>query len=190
MKYSFYLDEKSNCTLLINVLFFLTGPPNVTAKPQDPPTAPSLSFTVAHTQAPTGPPSTVASTVTPTTTAAAATISPTREEDVQQAGPNGTRRVLPVPPPQPDPPQESPSTQSPPLPNPVGENNGTTFAPNTPTPEPYTDDDDDALAIEETTTESDMDFSTEPSPHGECTHHGIMSKTILVMQKAPTVTLG
>ncbi|KAK5872862.1 hypothetical protein PBY51_013523 [Eleginops maclovinus] len=43
----------------------ITSPSNITAKPTDPPAAPSLNFTVTPPQAPRGPPTTLAPTVIP-----------------------------------------------------------------------------------------------------------------------------
>lgn len=151
--------------------FFFLGPPNVTAKPTDPPGTPSFNFTVARTQAPTGPPTTVASTVNPATTTTTTTTtiaSPIDEEDGQLANPNATRRMLPIPPAPTDAPQEPPNTDPLPLPTLVGGDNGTTFAPDTPTPE--TDDtDEEIFTVEmETTTEPEMEFPTDSGPHGEC----------------------
>lgn len=47
-----------------------------------------------------------------------------------------------------------------------GEDNTTTVAPGTPTPETYIDEDTDVVVLE-TTVDPDVGFSTEPSPHGE-----------------------
>lgn len=47
-----------------------------------------------------------------------------------------------------------------------GEDNTTTAAPGTPTPETYFDEDTDVVEPE-TTLDPDMGFSTETSPHGE-----------------------
>uniref|UniRef100_A0AAQ5X7V2 Receptor-type tyrosine-protein phosphatase alpha n=1 Tax=Amphiprion ocellaris TaxID=80972 RepID=A0AAQ5X7V2_AMPOC len=92
----------------------ITSPPNITAKPTDPPVAPSLNITVAP--APEGPPTTLAPAVLPpttitttmTTTAATTTMSAAEDEDVQPAGPNSTVRVLPIPPPPPPAPTDAP----------------------------------------------------------------------------------
>lgn len=162
------------CTTLKNVFSFL-GPPNITAKPTDPPAAPSLNFTVARTQAPAGPPTTLAPTVIPVTTITTTTTtpSPAGEGDVQPAGPNGTGRVLPVPPPPPpaptDAPQPPPSSGPAPPPTPVGADNGTTtYALDTPTPETYFIEDDTIDVETETTTEPGMGFTSDTTPHGEC----------------------
>lgn len=47
------------------------------------------------------------------------------------------------------------------------EDNITTAPPSTPTPEVYIDEETDVID-EETTSDPDAWFSTEPSPHGEC----------------------
>ncbi|XP_033977550.1 receptor-type tyrosine-protein phosphatase alpha isoform X1 [Trematomus bernacchii] len=142
----------------------ITSPPSITAKPTDPPVAPSLNFTVAHTQAPAGPPTTLAPTVIPVTTT---TGPPAGEEDVQLPGPNATA-LLPIPAPSPpaptDAPVAPPSTEPPPPPIPAGGDNETTaFPPETPTPD-Y--DDDGIFYLEpETTTEPGMGFTSNTSPH-------------------------
>ncbi|TMS19285.1 Receptor-type tyrosine-protein phosphatase alpha [Larimichthys crocea] len=147
----------------------ITSPPNITAKPTDPPVAPSLNFTVAHTQALTGPPTALAPTVISVTKTitATTTTSPAGGDDVQPAGPNGTGRLLPVPPPPAptDAPQAPPPTTEPPLlPTPAGEDNGTTaFPPDTPTPE--TTDEDTVLMETETTTGPETDFTPDTTPH-------------------------
>ncbi|XP_033938898.1 receptor-type tyrosine-protein phosphatase alpha isoform X2 [Pseudochaenichthys georgianus] len=151
----------------------ITSPPSITAKPTDPPAAPSLNFTVAHTQAPTGPPTTLAPTVIPvttiitTTTEETTTGPPAGEEDVQLPGPNATA-LLPIPAPSPaaptDAPAAPPSTE--PLPPPIpagGDNETTAFPPETPTPD-Y--DNEDIFNLEpETTTEPGMGFTSDTSPH-------------------------
>ncbi|XP_034095474.1 receptor-type tyrosine-protein phosphatase alpha isoform X2 [Gymnodraco acuticeps] len=146
----------------------ITSPPSITAKPTDPPAAPSLNFTVAHTQAPTGPPTTLAPTVIPVTTIITTTTGPPAgEEDVQLPGPNATA-LLPIPAPSPpaptDAPAAPPSIESPPPPIPAGGDNETTaFPPETPTPD-Y--DDEDIFNLEpETTTEPGMGFTSDTSPH-------------------------
>ncbi|XP_059184552.1 receptor-type tyrosine-protein phosphatase alpha isoform X2 [Centropristis striata] len=145
----------------------ITSPPNITAKPTDPPIAPSLNFTVAP--APTGPPTTLAPTVpvtTITTTTTTTTPSPAAEEDVGEARPNATGRLLPIPassPPAPtDAPQAPPSTEPPAPPTPAGGDNETTaFPPDEPTP----DYDGDLYTVEpETTTEPGMGFTSDTSP--------------------------
>ncbi|KAK5912888.1 hypothetical protein CesoFtcFv8_002718 [Champsocephalus esox] len=150
----------------------ITSPPSITAKPTDPPAAPSLNFTVAHTQAPTGPPTTLAPTVIPvttiiTTTEETTTGPPAGEEDLQLPGPNATA-LLPIPAPSPpaptDAPAAPPSTE--PLPPPIpagGDNKTTAFPPETPTPD-Y--DNEDIFNLEpETTTEPGMGFTSDTSPH-------------------------
>ncbi|KAL3059049.1 hypothetical protein OYC64_011059 [Pagothenia borchgrevinki] len=152
----------------------ITSPPSITAKPTDPPVAPSLNFTVAHTQAPTGPPTTLAPTVIPVTTIITTTTReerttgpPAGEEDVQLPGPNATA-LLPIPAPSPpaptDAPVAPPSTEPPPPPIPAGGDNETTaFPPETPTPD-Y--DDEGIYNLEpETTTEPGMGFTSNTSPH-------------------------
>uniref|UniRef100_A0A3B4VMM4 Receptor-type tyrosine-protein phosphatase alpha n=1 Tax=Seriola dumerili TaxID=41447 RepID=A0A3B4VMM4_SERDU len=96
---------------------------NITAKPTDPPAAPSLNST-APTPAPPGPPTTLAPAVIPVmttrTTTTTTTTSPAGGEDVQAVGPNGTTKVLPSNPP----------------PTPAGGDNRTTAStPDTPTTE-------------------------------------------------------
>lgn len=158
-------------------VFFFPGPPNITAKPTDPPAAPSLNFTVARTRAPTGPPTTLAPAVFPVTTitTTTTTTSPAGEEDVQLAGPNATGRVLPVPAPSPPAPthalQAQPSTEPPPPPTLAGVDNKTTASPtDTLTPD-YIDG--DVFTVEtETTTEPGMGFTSNTSPLGECAYSG------------------
>ncbi|XP_010792615.1 receptor-type tyrosine-protein phosphatase alpha-like [Notothenia coriiceps] len=147
----------------------ITNPPSITAKPTDPLAAPSLNFTVAHTQAPTGPPTTLAPAVIPvttiTTTEETTTGPPAGEGDVQLPGPSATA-LLPIPAPSPptDAPAAPPSTEPPPPPIPAGGDNETTaFPPETPTPD-Y--DDEDIFNLEpETTTEPGMGFTSDSSPH-------------------------
>ncbi|XP_008278759.1 receptor-type tyrosine-protein phosphatase alpha [Stegastes partitus] len=155
----------------------ITSPPNITAKPTDPPVAPSLNFTVAPAPAPEGPPTTLAPTVIPpttittttTTTAATTTTNPAGDEDEQPAGPNSTVRVLPVPPPPPpaptDAPQPPPSSEPPPPPTPAGGDNGTTAStPDTPTPDTYIDE--DIFHVDdETTMEPKHDFTSDSTPN-------------------------
>ncbi|XP_060925250.1 receptor-type tyrosine-protein phosphatase alpha [Limanda limanda] len=146
----------------------VTSPPNITAKPTEPPTARSLDFTAAPTPAPPGPATTLAPADVPETTVATTitTASPADGEDIEPVGPNATARVLPIPPPPPptDAPQAPPTTEPPPPPPDVGgDNDTTTETPDTPTTDTYTDE--DIITVEtETTTEPDYDFTTEPSP--------------------------
>uniref|UniRef100_A0AAQ6A444 Receptor-type tyrosine-protein phosphatase alpha n=1 Tax=Amphiprion ocellaris TaxID=80972 RepID=A0AAQ6A444_AMPOC len=152
----------------------ITSPPNITAKPTDPPVAPSLNITVAP--APEGPPTTLAPAVLPpttitttmTTTAATTTMSAAEDEDVQPAGPNSTVRVLPIPPPPPpaptDAPQPPPTTEPPPPPTPAEGDNGTTAsAPDTPTPDTYVDELFDVDT--EPTMEPKPDFTSDSTPN-------------------------
>ncbi|XP_032370598.1 receptor-type tyrosine-protein phosphatase alpha isoform X1 [Etheostoma spectabile] len=147
----------------------ITSPPNITVKPTDPPAAPSLNFTVARTQAPTGPPTTPATTVFPVTTiTTTTTTSPAGEEDVQLAGPNATRRVLPVPAPSPPAPthalQALPSTEPPPPPTLAEVDNKTAASPTDALTTDYIDE--DLFNVEtETTTEPGMGFTSDTSPH-------------------------
>lgn len=146
------------------------GPANITSKPTDPPATPPLRVTVASTQAPTGPLPTVSSTTaeaettTTPTTAAAPTPSPPSDDTLLQADPNATWRVIPIPPTPTDAPQQPPNVETPLPPATDSEDNTTTVAPGTPTPETYIDTD---VVVPETTADGDMGFSTEPSPHGE-----------------------
>ncbi|KAM7006684.1 receptor-type tyrosine-protein phosphatase alpha isoform 1-T1 [Tautogolabrus adspersus] len=154
----------------------ITSPPNITAIPTDPPVAPSLNYTLAPTQATTGPPTTLGPSVIPVTTMAATTAAATTTTtttsplvDVEPAGPNATGRLLPAVPPPPqaptDAPQEPPSSQTPSLSNPAeGDNRTTARPPETPTPDTYSDE--DILTEEtETTTEPGMEYPSETSPH-------------------------
>ncbi|KAM8757889.1 receptor-type tyrosine-protein phosphatase alpha [Acanthopagrus schlegelii] len=152
----------------------ITSPPKITAKPTDPPVAPSLNFTVAPTKAQAGPPTTLApavipvTTITTTTTTTATTTTTTGsavEDDAEVVGPNGTGRLLPFsPPPAPtDAPQAPPTTEPPPPPTPAGGDNKTA---DTPTTETYTDDDGDIVTVEtETTTEPGLDSTSDTTPH-------------------------
>lgn len=150
---------------------FFPGPANITPKPTDPPATSPFRITVASTQTPVGPPATVAPTTTEaetTTTATAALIpNPAGDGDLPQADPNATGRVLPIPPTPTDAPQQPPDVETPLPPFMEEEDNTTTAAPGTPTPETYIDEETDVID-EETTSDPDTGFSTEPSPHGEC----------------------
>lgn len=90
------------------------------------------------------------------------------EEDVQPAGPNGTGRLLP--PTATDAPEEPPGTDPLPPPTEGDADNGTALVPDS-TPTLGTYDDGDVEGNEdtvETTTEPDMEFPTDLTPHGEC----------------------
>lgn len=151
------------------------GPANVTSEPTDPPAASPFRITVAGTPAPAGPPTTVApatteaetTATTTTTTATAALIpNPAGDDNLPPADPNATGRVLPIPPTPTDAPQQPPDAETP-LPPVVEEDgNATAAAPGTPTPETYMDEETD-VTDEETTSDPDTWFSTEPTPHGE-----------------------
>lgn len=151
------------------------GPANITSEPTDPPATSPFRVTVAGTQAPAGPPTTVApatteaeTTTTATTTATAALIpDPAGDDNPPQADPNATGRVLPLPPTPTDAPQQPPDVETPLPPVAEEDDNATTAAPGTPTPETYNDEETDDMD-EETTSDPDTWFSTEPSPHGEC----------------------
>lgn len=138
----------------------------------DPPATSPFRITVASTQTPAGQPTTVspttteAETTTTTTTAAALIPNPAGDDNLPQADPNATGRELPIPPTPTDVPQQPPSVETPLPPFMEGEDNTTTAAPSTPTPETYNDEDMDDVD-EKTTSDPDMGFSTEPSPHGE-----------------------
>ncbi|KAM9859955.1 uncharacterized protein ACBR49_014631 [Aulostomus maculatus] len=154
----------------------VTSPPNITAKPTDPPAAPVLNVTVAVTQAPALPPTTLPLDVIPvtaittssttTTTTTTTNTSPAGDEDVQVAGPNATVRLAQIPPPPPPAPTEAPQTlpnsEAPPPPTTAGtENETSAMVPDTPTPEIYCD----LLVETETTTEADQVFTSYTSPH-------------------------
>uniref|UniRef100_A0A672Z9J7 Receptor-type tyrosine-protein phosphatase alpha n=1 Tax=Sphaeramia orbicularis TaxID=375764 RepID=A0A672Z9J7_9TELE len=156
----------------------ITSPPNITAKPTDPPVAPFLNITLADTQAPTAPPTTLTLTTTPVTTTTT-TSTPTTpsssagDDSVQPSGPNGTVRLVPVPPPPPPAPTDvpqTPSSTSLPPPPPVTpaldteDNGNASSAPDTPTPETYPDDGDYQIETE-TTTEPGTEFTSHASPH-------------------------
>eukprot|EP00064_Thunnus_orientalis_P011867 superscaffoldBa00001759_g11899 len=148
----------------------VTSPPNITAKPTDPPAAPSLNITAAHTPAPTGPPTTLAVIPVTTKTTTTTTTSPAVDENVQPVGPNATRKLAPIPPPLPpaptDAPQAPPSTAPPPPPTTEEEGNWTTSSvPDTPTLETYSDEGQDITVETETTTEPGMEFTSDTSPH-------------------------
>lgn len=164
---------------LIFPLVFSAGPHNVTATPTDPPTLPSLSLTGAPAVAPPDPSITTIPPTTTTTTAAAMTItiaaetttttteSTVVEEDAEPSGPNGTGRLLPRPQTPTDAPEEPPDTD-PLLPPPEEEedvDNGTTFVPDTPTTDLYGE---EVTMETEATTEPDMEFPSDLTPHGEC----------------------
>lgn len=160
--------KQENTLLKKSILF--PGPTNITSKPTDPPATSPFRITVASTQTPTGPP-TVAPTTTEakatTTTATAALIpNPAGDDNLPQVDPNATGHVLPIAPTPTDAPQQPPSVETPLPPFMEGEDNATTAAPSTPTPETYIDEDTDVVD-RETTSEPDTVFSTEPSPHGE-----------------------
>lgn len=91
------------------------------------------------------------------------------------AGPNGTGRLLPIPPPPSDAPPAAPSTDSPPPTTLMG-GDDTDVAPDTPTPETYSDEDN--ITVEtETTTESDVTPPSD-SPPGECTFSRIPQRCL------------
>lgn len=100
---------------------------------------------------------------TTTTTTESAVV----EEDAEPSGPNGTGRVLPLPQTPTNAPEEPPGTD--PLPPPTGEeedvDNGTTFVPDTLTPDLY---EDEVTMETEATTEPDMEFPSDLTPHGKC----------------------
>lgn len=162
---------------VLNTFSFFPGPPDIAAKPTDPATLPSLSLTGAPTQSSTVPPPTVPTTAIPTTTTTTATPETTTttttstivEEDVRPAGPNGTGRLLP--PTATDAPKEPPGTDPLPPPAEGDADNGTALVPD-PTPTLVTYDDDEEEVNKDRvpmdTTEPDMEFPTDPSPHGEC----------------------
>ncbi|XP_062272606.1 receptor-type tyrosine-protein phosphatase alpha [Scomber scombrus] len=148
----------------------VTSHPNITAKPTDPPSAPFLNVTAAHTQAPTVPPTmpaaipavmttTTATTATNTTTT---TLSPPGAEDVQPVDPNSTMRLVPPPPPPAptDAPQAPPSTTPPPTPTKMINGNSTrTPVPDTSTPDTSID---TKYGMEES--ETTTAFTTDTSP--------------------------
>ncbi|XP_029357827.1 receptor-type tyrosine-protein phosphatase alpha [Echeneis naucrates] len=152
----------------------ITSPPNITAKPTDPPVMPSLNFTVAHTPDSAGPPTalapeiiTVVTTATKSTTTT--TTSPASDDNVQPVAPNGTERLLPVPPsPAPAPvptaaPQPPQDTEILPSPTLAGGDNGTAApTPETTTSKTYTVED-DATMETETSTETEGDST----PHDD-----------------------
>lgn len=90
------------------------------------------------------------------------------EEDVQPAGPNGTGRLLP--PTATDAPKEPPGTDPLPPPAEGDADNGTALGPDsTTTLGTYDGDEDNEDTVRmETTMEPDMEFPTDPTPHGEC----------------------
>ncbi|XP_071372645.1 receptor-type tyrosine-protein phosphatase alpha [Centroberyx affinis] len=143
--------------------------PIITAKPTDPPVAPSLNVTVAPTPAPTDPPTTLAPPTALSTTTT--TTIPAGDEAVPPAGPTATAAVTPLPPPPPpaptDAPQVPPGTEPPPPPTTQdagGENRTEASAPDTPHPDTNTDEDTDTdLPEVEVTTEPGV----EVSPPGE-----------------------
>ncbi|KAM4587422.1 receptor-type tyrosine-protein phosphatase alpha [Odontesthes bonariensis] len=156
----------------------ITSPPNVTAKPTDPPAAPFLNDTVPP---PTSPsplttlptvvvPTTVKTTTTTTTTTASTTApSSDGDKDAQPSGPNSTVRVLPVPPPPAAPtdaPEVPPNTEPPPSPTLAEEEDqdkATTSASDTPTVESNTN----GYMDHETTTEPKEEFPSDSPPHDE-----------------------
>lgn len=146
------------------------GPPNITSKPTDPQDTPSISLTVAHTQAPTDPPSTVAFTTTEammiTAAAAATTTIPAGEEDVQAPGLTPT-----------DAPHIPPNSETTLLPTLVEEHNITALPPDTPTPEIYINEDTEDTVETESTTEPDRGIFTGSSPQGEraCSGHSLFN---------------
>lgn len=104
--------------------------------------------------------------MTTATTAAAPTPSPASDDTLLQADPNPTVRVMPIPPTPTDAPQQPPNVETALPPATDGEDNTTTVAPSTPTPETYIDEVTDVV-VPETTVDPDGGFSTEPSPLGE-----------------------
>ncbi|KAM9757815.1 receptor-type tyrosine-protein phosphatase alpha [Menidia menidia] len=112
---------------------YITSPPNITAKPTDPPAQPFINATVPPSTAPslltTAPPTvgawttvktaaTTTTTTTPTTTTASTTAAiPAGDQDqAQPPGTNASVRVLPVPPPPPPSTDAPPDTEPPPPP--------------------------------------------------------------------------
>ncbi|XP_072238745.1 receptor-type tyrosine-protein phosphatase alpha [Leuresthes tenuis] len=152
----------------------ITSPPNVTAKPTEPPAAPFLNDTVPPPTSPspltTLAPTVVVPTTIKTTTASTTAPSSAVDEDAQPSGPNSTGRVLPVPPPPPpaptDAPEVPPNTEPPPPPTLAEEGDQdktTTSAPDTPTVEGNND----GYMDLETTTEPNEEFPTDSPPHDE-----------------------
>ncbi|KAM6947608.1 receptor-type tyrosine-protein phosphatase alpha isoform 2-T3 [Lycodopsis pacificus] len=133
----------------------ITSPPNMLARPTDPPAA--LSFNFTDTQAPTGPPTTPAPTAIPVMTTTA-TI-PAGEEDVPvlPTGPNAPTPPLPAPSDAP------PSAEPPSPPSPAGSDNETTaFPTDTPGPDYF---DNLSTVDPETITEPRMVDTSDTSPH-------------------------
>lgn len=89
------------------------------------------------------------------------------EEDAEPSGPNGTGRLFPLPQTPTDAPEQPPDAD-PLLPPPEEEedvDNGTTFVPDTPTTDLYGE---EVTMETEATTEPDMEFPSDLTPHGEC----------------------
>uniref|UniRef100_H3CAQ7 Receptor-type tyrosine-protein phosphatase alpha n=1 Tax=Tetraodon nigroviridis TaxID=99883 RepID=H3CAQ7_TETNG len=146
----------------------ITKVPQISLPSYGPPATPPFRIPVASTQTPTGPPTTVAPTTaeakTTTTTAAAAIPNPAGDDNLPQAGPNATGRVLPIPPAPTDAPQRPPAVETPLPPFTEGQDNATAAAPSTPTPETYIDEDTDVVD-RESTSGLGVSFPTEPNPH-------------------------